>query len=307
LQFHKWDGHYWSFPLFEFGYLFFYRKDILSNAGYSKAPVTWDDVYSAGEKINDPDNDLYAIGLDYSAGNTARQMYYCVVPACDGRELDAQGRVAVNIPENADALEIYTGFYKKGLVPKGAAGVSQYTMNATPLDKWFEAGKIAMTIRGSLQAVMWEDNNPDFWNKVGLAVNPYGPPGHTGTYAQPGVLYAFKECDYPQLGKEFIRFFARSENTRKWTNAVKYPIYNNLEYDFSNKEWYKKTLEVLEYGAREGYPTVHPLNAKSGESFWPALMVQDVIYEDISIDEALQKYQKEVEEIYNEPASPMVK
>ena len=307
LKFHYWNGHYWGYPLFEGGYLFFYRKDILEAAGYAEGPLTWSELIEIGQKVNDPDNDLYAVGLDYSAGNSARQLYECVQATFDGRDLDADGKVAVDVTENYLTLKFYTDLFSKyKFVPPAATAVLAYMVTGTPLDDWYENGKIVMTIRSHSNADIWKTSKPELYEKTGVSVLPYGPSGHTGTFAQPGVLYIFSGTKNPELTKAFLGFYGRKDNHQAYGEFCRWPVRNDMDYSYKDADWFKFLMEELKYGVRTGTPTVHPKNGIAEESFWWAKMVQDVVINNMSVGAALKKWQKEVEKIYGEPASPLV-
>jgi len=306
LKWHQWNGHFWSVLGFEAGYLFYYRRDILQKAGYEGCPATWDKVMEIAAKVNDPDNNIYAIGFNYSADNGTRQIYQSIMPTFGGRELDENGKVAVNIPENAALLKFYTDPVRLGYTPPGAYAVTSYQITASPLDDWFEAGQIAMTIRPTNNALIWPKDKPDLWANTGVCPLPAGPAGHTGTFAQPGAMYVFKNTKNPELAKAFIKFFLRKDNAKTFSEISTYPIYKDMDYSYANEEWFRYLKEALKYGSRSGYPTIHPKNGIAEETFWPAQMIQDVVLNNMSVEDALKKWQVEVEKIYGEPASPLV-
>jgi multiple sugar transport system substrate-binding protein len=304
--FRYWNGHYWGIPSAETGYNLFVRKDLAAQQGISECPATWDDLMAAAEKVNDPSNDVYGMGLDFSAGNGTRQLYETFMSTSNATELDENGKVAVNTPEHVKLLKFYTDFALKGLTPQAAQGIQQYTITNTPLDDWFKAGKTVFTIRGNMMAPVWEKTDPELWANTMLCPIPAGDAGHTGTFAQPITMYLFKDAPNPELAKEYLRFYLRPDIQKSWAEESTYPILVDVEYSFADAEWYKILQEELRYGTRAGGRTVHPKNGDAEESFWPSLMIQDVIINNMSVEDALAKWQTEVEKIYGEPCSPLV-
>jgi hypothetical protein len=74
----------------------------------------------------------------------------------------------------------------------------------------------------------------------------------------------------------------------------------------TDQYWYPYIADEQLYGVRDGFPMTDPKNMTAGDSFWPALMVQDVVLNKMSVNDALAKWQKEVEKIYGAPCSPLV-
>ena len=308
---HLYEGHYWGVPYQEGGYLLYVRKDLLEAAGYSDpCPKDWDELVEMARAIHDPENSVYAIALDYSAGNGTTQLYLTFWAAGGGQILDEEGRVAINTPENAETLQFYTDLWTKyDLLPPGVTTVTTYgTSTATPIDDWYLDGQVGMMVRNMSNAVLWEEQQPEMWANTQVCEMPKGPSGHTGTFSQPGVLYIFKGSENQELAKDFLRFFFQADWQERWAvvDGIM-PLLNGAEVPaVTDQYWYPFIAAEQEWGVRMGFPQTHPQNLVAHESFWPALMVQDVVLNEMSVEDALVKWQEEVEEIYGEPCSPLV-
>jgi len=306
------EGHYWGVPFQEGGYLLYVRKDLLKAAGYDDpCPKDWDELIEMAKAIHDPENGVYGIALDYSAGNGTQQLYQTFWAAGGGQILDKDKKVAVNTPENAKTLQFYTDLWLKyDLLPPGVSTSTMYgTSTATPIDDWYLDGQIGMVVRNMSNAVIWGRDKPPIWEKTQVCMMPNGPSGHTGTFSQPGVLYIFKGSNNQELAKEYIRFFYRPEWQVRYCeaqgfmpNLVSTPDVRGI----TDQYWYPYIAAEQEYGARAAWPETHPQALVAHESFWMARMVQDVVLKDMSVEDALAKYQKEAEELFQEPCSPLV-
>ena len=305
------EGHYWGVPYQEGGYLLYVRKDLAEQAGYSDpCPADWDALVELALAMHDPENDVYGIGLDYSVGNGTTQLYTTFWAAGGGQTLDKDKKVAVNTPENAKTLQFYADLWLvHDLLPPGVTTVTTYgTSTSTPIDDWYNAGQIAMTVRNMNLPIVWERTQNPIWEVTQVCMMPAGPSGHTGTFSQPGTLYIFKNANNPELAKEYIRFFFREEWQVRWAQVDGIiPLLKGLDVPgITDGYWYPYILEEQSWGARPGFWESHPKNLVAHESFWPALMVQDVVLKGMSVEDALAKYQEVVEELYGEPCSPLV-
>jgi hypothetical protein len=74
----------------------------------------------------------------------------------------------------------------------------------------------------------------------------------------------------------------------------------------TDQYWYPYIVDEQAYGVRTGFPMTDPKNMAAHDSFWAALMVQDVVLNKMSVNDALVKWQKEVEKIYGAACSPLV-
>ena len=63
------DGKFYFVPYSSSADLLYIRKDKMEAAGVSEIPKTWDELFALGEKITDPANDFYGIGMSAGQGD----------------------------------------------------------------------------------------------------------------------------------------------------------------------------------------------------------------------------------------------
>ncbi|MFQ5594192.1 MAG: ABC transporter substrate-binding protein [Anaerolineae bacterium] len=85
-----------------------YRADVFDEAGLG-APVSWDDISAACEKLPGTGNLLYALTLGTDPGqNYPHQVFEQVAMSNNAWPFDAEGNVTMNTPEMIEALRFYT-------------------------------------------------------------------------------------------------------------------------------------------------------------------------------------------------------
>lgn len=134
------DGTIYATPILASARALFYNKDILDEVGV-EPPKTWEDVKTVSKKILDYyDGDIYPWGLDLTTDEgCAAFSYYCWNNG--GGWVDADGKWAMNSPENIEAVE-----YAVSLSTEGYTNTDPAQENRYALQDMFGQGKIAMMI-----------------------------------------------------------------------------------------------------------------------------------------------------------------
>jgi ABC-type glycerol-3-phosphate transport system substrate-binding protein len=139
------DGKKYALP---YEYRFFgllYRKDILQKAGV-KVPTTWDEVCSAGGKINSPQVMGYGMGLS-KANNAYYLLEWVEVMFAEagGQIFGADGKID---PNNPAGLKFFHTI--RDLAGKcGASGKAVVEFTYNHVDEGLKAGTIAMAGLGT--------------------------------------------------------------------------------------------------------------------------------------------------------------
>ena len=135
------DGTVWALPILASCRSLFCNMDLLSEAGITAPPTTWDEVLTACEAVKAKHGDsVVPWGLDISTdeGQAAFSYYSWNF---GGGYLDASGNWALNSAENVKAVE-----YIKQLIDSGYCNSAPYTDTRYPLQDAFSAGTLAMMI-----------------------------------------------------------------------------------------------------------------------------------------------------------------
>ncbi len=109
-------GKYSAVPFDGWIQAIWYRADVFEKLGLS-APVSWDDIKAACEKLPGQEGLFYAVTLGTDPGqNYGHQIFEQVAMSNNAWPFDPKtGKVSFNTPEMIAALEFYTGLQKCAL------------------------------------------------------------------------------------------------------------------------------------------------------------------------------------------------
>jgi multiple sugar transport system substrate-binding protein len=97
----------YSLPVIGDTQIFFYRKDLIS-----EAPQTWDDINHIAETQADPANNVYALAMRGVKGNPIVTEWFPYLYSYGGAIFDDQWHVTVNSPEGVAALQEFVDLMK---------------------------------------------------------------------------------------------------------------------------------------------------------------------------------------------------
>ncbi|MFI6508426.1 ABC transporter substrate-binding protein [Streptosporangium sp. NPDC050855] len=125
------DGRTYMVPLSTNMGVFWYRTDWFKEAGL-RPPRTWDDFFTATERLTDTARNRYGFTLRGGAGSIAQMLEVVYGQSGITEIFDASGRSTVNDPRNVEALTRLAGLYKK-VTPEADIG-NDYTKMVAQFD-----------------------------------------------------------------------------------------------------------------------------------------------------------------------------
>jgi multiple sugar transport system substrate-binding protein len=123
-----------------------YNNDLFKEAGLTRAPETWAEVYEWAEKLTkrNPDGSIKVYGIAWP-GNAAGNIWFRLVPniwSAGGDVCDPEMKTAtMNTQAVKEAVAYYTGVLAKGIAPR-----SMMELNQSGIQPLFLNGNVAMTI-----------------------------------------------------------------------------------------------------------------------------------------------------------------
>lgn len=155
----QWQGKTYGLPK-DFNTLaLFYNKDMFKAAGINEPPKTWDELKADAQKLTK--NGVKGLVL---SSDLARFEAFINQ---NGGSVYKDGKVTLNLPENAQALDFYTG-----LITKDKVADTPQNLGAGWNGDAFAAKKAAMAIEGGWMIPFLKDKAPDL--NYGIAELPAG-------------------------------------------------------------------------------------------------------------------------------------
>lgn len=250
----KVDGVFRGVPYYGIGNGVAYRKDIFAQLGITKLPDTWGEYLTVGRKLKD---EGWPVGqtLGHTFGD-APTFAYPLLWSFGGREVDEQGKVAINSPETLRACEFLREFWT------AACDETGLSWDDSSNNRAFFAETIGATLNGASIYFVARNNPekapPGLADKIGHFLNPAGPAGRFHSIF-PFTHSIARYSKNKGAAQDFIRFLMAKAQYEKYILVQKgYGLGATPEWE--QHPFWKED------------PTVEPyrLNAKYGRNFgWP--------------------------------------
>jgi multiple sugar transport system substrate-binding protein len=216
--------------------LIIYRKDFLREAGLpDAAPATFKDWLEQLKKLTDKSKGRYGLSLA-GPGFFINEDIYMWVGSNGGRLFDERGRPTFTEKPVLEVLEFWKELNDCCLAPDWLS--RDYLATFADL----ATGKAAMILGWGRGTGYFEQYSPDVVAKGDIGVfstKPIGPSGKafvTQFDCEPWMI--FKNSKYPNEAAEFLKFFHKKENYRKYIATVPvhfFPITKSLREDADYK------------------------------------------------------------------------
>ncbi len=283
------DGKTYAFPVWGEGTALYYRKDLLSAAGYNAPPKTWAEFKEIAKAVTDSSKGIYGAGLGYGAGNSdAEFLTRSMMFAFGGSIFDANKNLAFDTPENRAAFNYIISLFKEGLTPPTAVGWNDGGNNAA-----YISGQAAMVFNtGSIVNAL--GSNPELKAKTGLALLPAGPAGQftVGIANNMGIFEGAKNKD---LAVKLMEYLYEPTWYAKWIEAgapLGLPVYEKLaSAPIWDNEYFKPFIESMKTFKYLGYKGDYTPNA--GKIYNMRLvntMFESIIAANTSLDAAIKTF-----------------
>jgi len=190
----KWEGKIYGFPK-DFNTLaLFYNKDMFKAVGINNPPKTWEELKDTAKKLTKDG----VKGLVLSA-DLAR--FDAFINQNDG-SVYKDGKVTLNLPQNAQALDFYTG-----LITKDKVADTPQNMGEGWNGDAFATKKAAMAIEGGWMIPFLKEKAPDL--NYGIAELPAGKQKSTMAFTVAYVMN--KNSQHKDEAFKLIEFLTGKE------------------------------------------------------------------------------------------------
>lgn len=250
-----------------------YRKDIFKKVGIESAPNTWEEYLAAGKKLK-----KFGMPVGQTLGHTfgdAPGFAYPLLWSFGGKEVDEQGKVAINSKATTAAVEFMKEFWQ------GACDEGGLAWDDTSNNRAFLAETIACTLNGASIYFVARNNPekvpPGFADKLDHFLLPQGPAGRYHTVT-PFHNCIAKYSPNKEAAKEYIRFIHKKENFEKFLVVNNGYINGPLPEYQEHPMWEKDPAitiyrELPKYGRSAGYAGPYD---RSASEVWAKYIIVDL-------------------------------
>lgn len=292
----RYGGSVWGIPFGLSGNLINRRHDLLSAKGFNEAPKTWEELGQMAEAVNDPPK-VYGMGFALSNvgdGNLTVTM----LQTWGGRIADDQGKnCTIDSPETRAFMEWITGLYKKGLFPPGVT-----TWDGAGDNQAYQAGQAAFIANPGSVYLNLRDNDPELLAATRFSGLPAGPKLQLQPYG-PNVRAIPVTSRYKDLAKDLLMYLADDEFMKEYyANAIYGPVLNSqVDFPvFKESPIHVGLLDVAKNGTPPAFPDVdNPAYAEFNANFLIPKMIQRVVVDNVSIEDAIKETQAACQAIYD--------
>jgi|SRR5690554_2969444 len=216
------DGRLFGLPINGNLQLFYYRKDLLEEAGLA-APETWDDVLNIAQRFHDPQKPLYGFVTGGQRGNRV-VMDWLPILRSHGGDIFANlevgdCRVIINNDAGKKAINMWLDLMTN-YGPTGVADVGQSEVIA-----YMATGRAVQAIIVAASHSFMDQ--PDFSTipgKVDYVVIPRGENGRHATTTGGWVMAIPRDSKNKEAALDFMKWAVTKDVQMKYTVAGSVPI-----------------------------------------------------------------------------------
>ena len=292
----KYGGNVWGVPFGLSGNLINRRDDLLAAKGFAEAPKTWEEMGKMAEAINDPPK-VYGMGIALSNvgdGNLTELM----LQTYGGRIADDAGKkCTIDSAETRTFLTWITELYKKGVFPPGAT-----TWDGAGDNKAYQAGQAGFIANPGSVYLNLVKNDPELLKASKYSGLPGGPKMKLQPYG-PNVRTIPATSRFKDLAKDLFMYLADKQFMADYyQNAIYGPVLKD-QLDapvFKSSPVHVGLLDVAQNGTPPSFPDVdNPAKAEFSGNFLIPKMIQRVVVDSMSVDDAIKETQGACQAIYD--------
>ncbi len=290
------DGVVYGIPYAANGNVLFRRNDVLEPAGYPDAPETWEEMAEMALAAQNPP-EYYGMGIALSNvgdGNLTTTMLH----SYGGRIADDEGvDCTIDSPETREFLTWITEAYAAGAFPPGAT-----TWDGAGDNTAYQSGQaIFIANPGSVYLYM-RDNDPELGESTLYSALPGGPVMRVspfGTVVRSIPTTSRKK----ELAADLLAYLADDDFMAAYFNEAIYGPALQSQLDapvFAESPVHAGLLDLIVNGTPGAFPdTDTAAYAEYQTNFLTPKMVQRVVVDGLSIDEAVVETQAACQAIYD--------
>ena len=289
-------GSRYGIPFGTSGNVLYRRVDVLEPAGFTEAPQTWEEVADMARAAQKPPE---TYGMSFALSNVGDgNLTTTMLQSWGGRIADDAGTTCtIDSPETRAFLEWITQAYADGLFPPGAT-----TWDGAGDNTAYQSGNALFIANPGSVYLYMRDNDPDLGAGTKYSALPAGPVMRIAPQG-PNFRIIPSTTKSDVLAKDLLTYLADDEFMKEYFfNAIYGPVLQSQTNFpiFLEGPVHIGLLDLAINGTLPGYPDVN--NAAFAEyqtNFLTPKMVQRIVVDNLSIDDAIAETQTACQAIYD--------
>jgi multiple sugar transport system substrate-binding protein len=289
-------GSIYAIPYGVNGNVLFRRNDVLSAAGFKDAPKTWEEVAIQAKAAQKPPQ---TYGMAFALSNVGdANLTTTMLQSWGGRIADDDGKkCTIDSPETRAFLEWITKAYADGLFPPGVT-----TWDGAGDNTAYQSGNALFIANTGSVYIYMRTNDKDLEQNTLYSALPAGPKMRVSP-ASVVVRSIPVKSKYKAEAADLLAYLADDAFVSAYFNAAIYGPVLKSEVDapiFKESKAHAGLLDLASNGTPGAFPDVN--NASFAEyqtNFLTPKMVQRIVVDKISIDDAIKETQKACQTIYD--------
>jgi multiple sugar transport system substrate-binding protein len=289
-------GKRYGIPFGTSGNLINRRVDLLERAGFNAAPTTWEELGEMALAAQSPP-DSYGMGFALSNVGDGN-LQTSIMQSWGGRVANDDGTTCtIDSPETRQFLEWVTGLYNAGAFPPGAT-----TWDGAGDNTAYQSGQAVFIANPGSVYLNLRDNDPELADVTRFSALPAGPVMRVAPQT-PNFRSIPATSRFKDEARDLLTYLADADFMREYfANAIYGPVLTNQQSFpvFSESPVHVGLLDLALNGTAAGYPDVN--NAAFAEfqtNFLIPKMIQRIVVDNRSIDEAIAETQSACQAIYD--------
>jgi multiple sugar transport system substrate-binding protein len=292
----NYGGKIYGIPFGTSGNLLNRRIDLLSAKGFNDAPKTWEELGKMALAVNNPPK-VYGAGFALSNvgdGNITTLM----MQGWGGRVADDAGKkCTIDSPETKAFMTWVTDLYKAGAFPPGVT-----TWDGAGDNNAYQSGNAAFIANPGSVYLYLVKNDPELLKASAYSALPGGPKLRLAPQG-PNVRVIPTGGKHTALAKDLMMYLADDKFMADYyANAIYGPVLNSEKTApvFTSSPVHIGLLDLALNGTPPAWPDVN--NAAYTEydsNFLTPKMVQKVVVDKKSVDDAIKETQAACQAIYD--------
>jgi multiple sugar transport system substrate-binding protein len=293
-------GKRYGVPFGTSGNLINRRADVLEAAGFTEPPKTWEELGQMAVKAQKPPEN-YGMGFALSNvgdGNLTTSM----LQSWGGRIADGAGKTCtIDSAETRAFLTWITDLYKQGAFPPGAT-----TWDGAGDNTAYQSGQALFIANPGSVYLNLKANDPELAQATKFSALPSGPKMQVAPQG-PNLRVIPTTSRFKDQAKDLLAYLADDEFMKAYYAAAIYGPVLNSQTSFSvfkDDPVHQGLLDLALNGTPPAFPDVN--NAAFAEyqtNFLTPKMIQRIVVDNKSIDDAIKETQAACQAIYDKHKS----